>query len=187
MLPHRLTCHHSVLFYKDDSVVRDRVAAYIAAALRVGEPALVIAKPGLRHQLTIELHRQHVQGAPFGPARGSYIALDAEETLDRFCVDGKPDAAAFTRIIGGALGPLAAAGKPVAAYGEMVGILCERGHYGEAVRLEGMWNELLAKVNASLFCGYPGHLFQADEARPFYDQICAAHSHVAGAEAGAAA
>lgn len=187
MFPHRHTCHHSVLFYKDDAVVRDRVSEYVAGALRAGEPALVIAKPRLRHQLNIELHRQHVQGLPFGPARGSLLTLDAEETLDKFCVQGKPDRDGFREVVGAPLQQLSATGKPIAAYGEMVGILCERGQYGEAVRLEGMWNELLATVNASLFCGYGSHLFQSDESKPFYRDIRAAHTHVHGEEASSAA
>ena len=182
MFPHRLPCQHSVLFYKDDASVRDSLAAYVATALRAGEPALVIAKPALRQQLTIELHRQHVQGAPFGPARGTFLMLDAAETLGKLCIDGKPDATRFMEVVGAALDQLAPDGKRVAAYGEMVGILCERGQYADAVALEGMWNELLATANASLFCGYPRRLFTAPSSRSFYDQIRSAHNFVRGEE-----
>jgi MEDS: MEthanogen/methylotroph, DcmR Sensory domain len=178
MLPHRPTCRHSVLFYKDDASVRESVSGYIASALRAGEPALVIARPALLHELTIEVHRQHVQGAPFGPERGAFITLDAEATLARICVEGKPDARLFQQVVGGVLDELCDSGKRVAAYGEMVGLLCERGHYADAVRLEHMWNALLARCHASLFCGYASELFRSPASRAFYEEIRATHSHV---------
>ncbi|HEX2543980.1 MAG TPA: MEDS domain-containing protein [Ramlibacter sp.] len=175
MYPHSRRCSHTVLFYKDETSVRESVAAYVAAALRAGDPALVIAKPPLRQQLTIALHRQHVQGSPFGPQRGLFVTLDAEETLEALCVDGSPDEGRFQEVIGAAFDGVAAPGKRTAAYGEMVGLLCERGQYADAVRLEAMWNELLPRFHASLFCGYSSHLFDAPAARPFFQQIHAAH------------
>lgn len=183
MFPHRPTCTHAVLFYRDEASVCDSVAGYIAAALRAGEPALVIARPALLQQLTIAVHRQHVQGAPFGPQRGQFVTLDAETTLASISVDGRPDRLRFEAVVGGLLQDLGVTGRRVAAYGEMVGILCERGQYADAVVLEAMWNELLPRRNASLFCGYARGLFTDPAARPFYEQIRAAHAQVHPAEA----
>jgi hypothetical protein len=183
MFPHLRTCRHAVLFYRDDAAVCQSVTGYITAALREGLPALVIAKPALLQELTLEVHRQHVQGDPFGPQRGRFVALDAEATLAKICRNGKPDRALFTEVIGGALEDLGAGGKRVAAYGEMVGVLCERGQYADAVVLEGLWNELLASAHASLFCGYSRQLFKTSKARSFYDQIRAAHTEVLGEDA----
>lgn len=169
---------HFVLFYRDESSAQSSISSYLAAALRAGEPALVIAKPKLLLQVRTELHRQHVQGVPFGPGRGQLVELDAAETLARISVDGKPDGEAFERVVGGALNALSlSTGQKVAAYGEMVGILCERGQYADAVHLEKLWNTLLAKARASLFCGYHRRLFQTAAAKGFMDQIRAAHSH----------
>lgn len=181
MFPHHSTCHHSVVFYKDDASVRDSLTTYVTAALRAGDPALVIAKPGLLHEVTLEVHRQHM-ATPFGPQRADLVTLDAAGTLAKFCIDGKPDHALFDEVLGDALEGLCASGKRVAAYGEMVGILCERGQYADAVVLEAMWNELLARHRASLFCGYPSDLFTSAESRPFYHSIRAAHTvvHAAG-------
>lgn len=178
MYRHSPRCRHSALFYREDETLRDSVRTYIASALRAGEPALVIAKPALRQHLTIELHRQHVQGEPFGPERGPLVTLDAEATLERLCVDGKPDDRLFRKVIGDALKNVATEGKRVAAYGEMVGVLCERGRYADAIRLEGMWNELLAEADVSLHCGYALRLFDFADARPYLDQIRAAHTDV---------
>jgi hypothetical protein len=176
MYPHFHTCRHSVLFYKDAETVRGSVASFIETALRGGHPALVIAKGDMGRELTIELHRRHVHGRPFGPDRGELLVLDAEATLDSFCVDGRPDALRFRDVIGSALASLGAGHKRVAAYGEMVGVLCERGQYADAVQLESLWNALLAESDAALFCGYSSRLFDRPEARRFYDEIRAAHA-----------
>jgi hypothetical protein len=180
MFPHARTCRHAVLFYQDDAAVCHSVTGYVTAALRQGQPALVIAKPALLQELTLEVHRQHVQGDPFGPQRGRFVSMDAEATLAKICRNGKPDRGLFGAVIGGALEELGAGGQRVAAYGEMVGVLCERGQFADAVVLEGMWNELLVSAHASLFCGYARQLFKSSKARTFYDQIRAAHSEVLG-------
>jgi hypothetical protein len=179
--PHFHTCRHTVLFYRDAEDVRANVTAYIETALRAGNPALVIARPRLVQDLTIELHRHHVQGPAFGPDRGELLVLDAEATLDSLCVAGKPDATLFREVVGSTLAALSAGQKRVAAYGDMVGVLCERGLYADAVYLEGLWNALLAEADAALFCGYSSHLFDPPESRGFQAQIRAAHAETLGA------
>jgi hypothetical protein len=177
VFPHSRECKHSVLFYRDEETLRDRVLAHVAAALRDGEPALIIAKPGLREALAIELHRQHVQGKPFGPRRGSLSWLDAGATLDQFCIGGRVDATRFHEVVGGALARLSHGGTRVTAYGEMVGLLCEQGHYAEAMTLEALWNELLASTHTSLCCGYAEQLFESAAGRVYKNEIRALHSH----------
>jgi hypothetical protein len=169
---------HYVHFYQDVDGVRRKVAAFLALALRTGGPAVVIAKPTLAQQLRIEMHRQHVQGIPFGAERGELIVLDAEETLDSFCVDGEPVAARFKAVVGKLIAKLAQQGKGVAAYGEMVAVLCERGNFAAAVKLEKMWNELLAKYHVALYCAYPRSLFSQPAGARFFEKVAQAHSQV---------
>jgi hypothetical protein len=176
MYPHFPTCRHTVLFYRDPDAVRASVAAFVETALRGGNPALVIAKADLRRELTIELHRRHVHGLPFGRDRGQLQILDAEATLQSLCVDGHPDATRFRQVVGSLVAGLSMGHRRVAAYGEMVGVLCERGQYADAVHLESLWNALLAENDVSLFCGYASGLFDRPEARSFYDEIRAAHA-----------
>ena len=177
MLPHNRACKHAVLFYKDDAWLREQVTQHVTSALRSGRPAIVIANPDLLQELKIAIHRDHVNGAPFGPSRGSLVAIDAAQTLARICVAGRPDADRFQRIVGAPVQQLAAGGQ-VAAYGEMVGILCERGHYADAVHLEQLWNDLLEACDASLYCGYSHRLFKTRDSQAFLDRIRAAHDDV---------
>jgi hypothetical protein len=169
---------HLVHFYQDEGAVRRKVAAFLSLALRSGGPAIVIAKPRLAQQLRIELHRQHVQGIPFGAERGELVVLDAEETLNAFCGTGEPDAGRFDAVVGSLVANLAKQGKGVAAYGEMVALLCERGNYTGALQLEKLWNELLARHKVALYCAYPSRLFAAPAAEKFYAGVAAAHSEV---------
>jgi hypothetical protein len=179
MLPHHRACTHAVLFYRDDATVQERVGAYVTGALRAGRSALVIGKPGLVAQLMIDVHRQHVQGVPFDAKRGRLVVLDAVATLDKFCRDGRPHRGLFMQVVGTALHELGGTPElPVAAYGEMVGVLCERGQYADAVALEQMWNELLAHEDAALFCGYAGRLFGSPPSKKFLEAIRAAHTDV---------
>jgi hypothetical protein len=166
---------HAVLFYKDHAFARDSVSHYLAAALRSGAPALLIARPALLAHVQIDLHRQHVQGIPFGPGRGSLATWDAHATLERICRDGKPDPELFEAVLGQALTQLTRDGLRPVAYGEMVDILCERGRFADAIALENLWNGLLARFDASLFCGYASARFDAPEAAPFAEAIRAAH------------
>jgi hypothetical protein len=179
MLQHRHACTHAVLFYRDDATVQDRVGAYVTRALRAGQSALVIARPALVGKLMIEVHRQHVQGLPFDARRGRLVVLDVAATLEKVCRDGKPQRGLFMEVVGGALRDLAGTSPaPVAAYGEMVGVLCERGQYADAVVMEQMWNELLVTQHASLFCGYARSLFASAQSAPFMEVIRAEHSDV---------
>lgn len=174
---HPASCHHAVHFYRDDSDACARVAAYVTSGLRRGEHALLIAKPSLMRQVKMEVHRQHLD-EPFGPERGQLACLDAAETLASLSIRGRPDQRLFDRTMAKALAGLLGTGRRIAAYGEMVDILCERGQFGEAVRLEQMWNGLLAKLDASLLCGYSRHVFKAPGAQAFFDLIRQEHGHV---------
>lgn len=174
---HPASCHHAVHFYRDDSDACERVAAYVTSGLRRGEHALVIAKPALVRQVKMEVHRQHLD-SPFGPERGQLACLDAAETLASLCVRGHPDQRLFDRAMAKALQGLVGTGRRIAAYGEMVDILCERGQFADALRLEQMWNGLLAQLDASLLCGYSRHLFKTPDAQAFYDLIRQEHGQV---------
>lgn len=176
----RALCPHAVLFYRDDASAFASVTAFVVSALRAGAPALVIGKPRLVEHVTIDLHREHVDGTPFGRERGRLLSLDAAATLDQVCRNGQPDFERFERVIGEAFDALETPGRNVAAYGEMVGILCERGQFAAAVELERMWNVLLGKRRASLLCGYNHRLFSHTSTQAFHREIRDAHTDVVG-------
>ena len=113
-------------------------------------------------------------------ARVNMIAIDAQQLLDRFLVDGLPDAAAFRRELETLLDEVAGTTGPVLIYGEMVAVLWEQGNVAAAIALEDLWNDLATSHTFSLLCGYPSAFFPADRAEEF-DNVCARHTEVTGA------
>src|SRR6202140_5680907 len=121
---------HTVQFYGKDTSLLTELSCFIGAALMAGDAAVVIATRGHRDGLT---HRLHWLG--FDTARAfeqaRYVPLDAGETLEKFMLDGMPDAALFNEIIGTVMGQAAAAAEGkiprVAAFGEMVALLWAEG------------------------------------------------------------
>jgi PAS domain S-box-containing protein len=181
---------HAVRFYDHDGPLLDEVAEFLDSSLRAGGLALAIATPG--HQAELR-RRLSGFGGRAGDTNtwftGELIVWDAQATLRRFMVAGRPDRARFEAVIGEALSKLPA-GTPVHAFGEMVAILCQQGDYDAALALEGLWNDLARRHRFSLFCAYPRRLFSGEDRALAFRHVCAAHSRVmptvAGAPAGGA-
>jgi PAS domain S-box-containing protein len=178
---------HSVQFYEDDDFLLDGLSGYIGAALLAGDSALVIAttphREGLARRLTS-------RGLDLTPAitHSRYLALEAAETLSTFMVDGRPDGARFSRVIGGVIAQLGAAAQPehghprVAAFGEMVALLWAEGKRDAAIQVEQLWNELAQKHSFQLHCAYPIHFFSQEKDGELLRELCWEHSHVVPAE-----
>src|ERR1700712_5484668 len=105
---------HAVSFYDDDSELTDIVGRYVADGLVAGEPVVMIATP--RHRASLD---EFLAGLGIDPtssrADGSYLALDAAETLAEFTLDGVPDATRFQAHVGGVLDRARAGGTTVRA------------------------------------------------------------------------
>ena len=131
----------------DEEVVA-AVADRFTAAAGAGHALVLVATPPHRSAVDLELRRRGVVLPPDG-----FHALDAATTLASLIVDDEPDAAQFSNVIGGLVSDLTARWPGVSIYGEMVGILWERGDALAAIRLERHWNDLAAELDFSLLCG----------------------------------
>jgi signal transduction histidine kinase len=176
---------HSVQFYGDDAFLIDDLTRFLGSALGGGSACVVIATKAHRNQLARRLKSLGLD-IGFAARQGRYISLDAAETLSKFMLDGKPDAAHFSEVVGAVLARAAvsAEGEPprVAAFGEMVALLWAEGNCEAALHLEQLWNDLSSTHSFDLHCAYPMSLFpQAEDGRPI-ENICAAHSHVVPTE-----
>jgi signal transduction histidine kinase len=178
-------CAHEVQFYSDDEFLVDSIVPFLARALENGGTAIVIATQSHRESLSQRLQDNGIALAE-ATKQGSFVALDAAETLTAFMVDGLPDKARFDKIVGGTLARAAAAttlqNPPVAAFGEMVALLWQQGNAEAAIRLEQLWNELSRTHSFSLRCGYPLASFDREEHRDSFARICAEHHAVIPAE-----
>ena len=170
-------CDHVVQIYGDDRVFIDALDGFVGNALREGESAIVIATASHLHALEA---RMRLRGIDVERARSEnrYVDRLAEDTLDRFMVEGWPDERLFTECVGGLLA-LARGdeGRTVRAFGEMVAILWARGRIAATLQLELMWTRLCEMQNFPLFCAYPREGFTKNATESIVD-ICRAHSRV---------
>jgi PAS domain S-box-containing protein len=176
---HRHT--HSVQFYSDDKYLISVLARFIGSAVGAGDAAIVIATPPHRTELAERLSARGIDVAR-AVQQGRYVALDAEETLSRFMVDGWPDEARFVEMMGEvvlhARSTVQDEHGRLALFGEMVALLWDAGNSEAALRLEQMWNLIAQSHSFSLVCGYPLTHFYREEHGEHFQKICAEHSAV---------
>jgi PAS domain S-box-containing protein len=176
---------HTVQFYRDDDFLLEQLGQFVGPAIAAGSSALLIATKAHRDNLFAHLRKC---GTDFVLAvtQNRFTLLDADETLEKFMVNGQPDPARFFRVIGTRMSRLAlAADAPdpqLFAFGEMVACLWARGQREAALRLEKLWNQLTEKHAFHLLCAYPMRLFSQQQDWDSILAICAEHSHVAPAE-----
>jgi MEDS: MEthanogen/methylotroph, DcmR Sensory domain len=170
---------HLVQLYGDsDRGLTTNVARFLAAGFSRGEPALVVATPEHIAGVLGELARSG-QEPSAAIAESRLTVLDARATLETILVDGAPEWSRFAQVVGERVDGLCGRSPAgVRAYGEMVGLLWERGLPEGAVRLEGFWNRMLSTRNLSLFCGYPIDIFGREFELARVDDILCAHSHL---------
>lgn len=168
---------HVVQFYDGDLALHAAAAAFLGAALRPGDAAVVVATAEHRAGLAERLATDGIDVAA-AMADGRYLVLDAAETLTRIMAGGMPDAQAFAAILGGIIAQAAAGGRRVHAFGEMVALLAGEGNLAAALRLESLWNDLRTTRPFALLCAYPMAGLGETTTAEILDQICAAHGRV---------
>ncbi len=169
---------HFVQFYETDEFLLDSVSGFIGAGLGAGAACIVIATKSHREGLEERLQATGLDLA-VASARGTYLALDAGETLSMFMMDGLPEPARFSEVIGSLIEQAVKGRRRVRIFGEMVAQLWTEGNQLAAIRLEALWNELYHTTHSfSLFCAYPIHGFAGEGYGEQFTEICQQHSHV---------
>lgn len=156
---------HVVQFY-GGAFPAEAVASFLREGLAAGEVGIMVATP--RHVLEVQ---KKLRGS------GRCVFLDAEETMAKFMVHGRPDRTRFMDTIGDLVAQAAQMGNGrVRAFGEMVVLLCQKGEPQAAYELEGLWNELGAKHPLKLLCSYPLSAFSGRN-KDFETRLRDSHSH----------
>ena len=170
---------HDVLFYRDQEELAGWVSEYLLPAIVGDGVAIVLATPDHRKSFEERLARAGVDVAA-ARAHGSYLALDAGETIRGFMVADSPDPASFWQKITPMLRQAAEVGQPVRVFGEMVALLWDTGLVSAAIEVEAMWNELGAQHPFSLLCAYPAQSHSCAHHLDALTEICRAHGEVIG-------
>ncbi len=172
---------HVAQLYTRPDFLFDAVGRYAGEGLRGGEAVLLVATA--LHGGAM-MRRLEAQGLDLRALveRGQLIVLDATETLSALLVDGMPDSGRFEAVIGGAVASAKAAGyQAVRAFGEMVDLL-RRTSEVAALRLEALWNELLARSGLTLLCGYSLDVFDPVIYEGLVQRVASVHSHLVPVE-----
>jgi len=172
---------HFVQFYETDAFLGDSLSAYIRSGLHKGDGCIVIAT---KAHLTCLEERLVASGLDVAAATrsGTYVDLDAEETLANLMIDGSPEASRFAAALSIPLARASEGGRRVRVFGEMVAILCEQGNYDAASQIEDLGNGLRKTISFTLFCAYPMRVFGRAELAGALSAVCREHSHVIPAE-----
>ena len=169
------THRHAVQFYEEDEFLVQRVAEFLADALRQADPCVVIA--------TGEHNRRFAERLrALGEDPATVRFLDARATVDKLLDGGMPDPRRFRHVIGSALNEVAGPARRVRAYGEMVDLLWRDGRPDAAIRLEELWNDIAGEYALTLLCAYPMGNFTSGSDGPRFRAICTAHDAVVPTE-----
>lgn len=150
----------------------ESAAAFLAVGLGEDAPGVVVATSSHATAITQELARRGHDGSRL-------IFLDAHQALDSLLEAGVASAEAFDRVLGGLL-DLARRNGPgrIRLFGEVVGLLAERGETKSALAIEQMCEAALARRPFALMCGYRLDVFDAELQREVLPAICNVHTHV---------
>lgn len=174
---HRDAAGHLVQFYAAEDELTTSVGAYLLNAIRCGGTAIAIATPSHCASFATYLAAAGVDVSA-AQADGSFVVLDAEETMRRFVVAERPDPDAFEAVIGSLIREASGSGRPVHAFGEMVALMWDAGHVNAAIELEQMWNELGERLPFALYCAYSTQSTSHEADRGALIEICRLHSAV---------
>jgi len=172
---------HEVEFYRDEASLLTGFTRFIEAALKRGNPVVVIVTKSRRSRL---LQRLQARGWDMDTAlrQGSYLSLDVSDALSKFMVHDWPDSAQLSKLAGGLINRAIQAsrrGHPrVAACGECAPILWAQGKVEAAIQVEHLWDDIARNHDINILCGYLANGFQLTENRQIYKRICREHSAV---------
>jgi len=173
--------HHEVQFYSDDAVFLDTFARFIAAALKAGDAAIVVATESHREALALRLKTQGLD-VDVAIQQGTYIPLDVAKALSAFMVNDMPDSARFFEVVSGLIEAAAKATKRehprVVACGECSPLLWAERKPDAAIRLEQLWDQIGTTFAVDILCGYALSSFHGKEDEHFFQSICGKHSAV---------
>ncbi|HUR61900.1 MAG TPA: MEDS domain-containing protein [Candidatus Thermoplasmatota archaeon] len=151
---------HYVLLYTEESALVDAMGSWAEAGLNAGEGVILIVRAGIAQRVRGWLQQADMDPASFETV-GRLRILDADGTLRLFMMGGTPQANLFQNVIAPLLEDVrkASPAGTVRAWGEMVDLLWKRAQGPAAVKLEGLWNDLIGTHHFHLFCAYQADAF----------------------------
>jgi DNA-binding NarL/FixJ family response regulator len=172
---------HEAQFYSDDAAFLLGFSRFIEAALKAGNPVIVIATKSHQASLLQKLLSSGVDIAA-SIEQGFYHTLDVAEALAAFMVNDLPDSVRLRKLMGDLIALAARATKAkhprIAACGEMAPTLWAQGRADAAIQVEHVTDEIARTCNVDILCGYVLSSFQSEQESHIRERICAEHATV---------
>jgi DNA-binding NarL/FixJ family response regulator len=170
---------HELASYRDNATLVKDFVRFIEAALRAGNPAIVIATESHRTAILDALQARLDMTAAI--KEGRFVSLDARDTISTFMVNDHPDSVKVSKAVRDLVSKAAQVAKcarpRVAACGEMGPMLLASGNGDAAIELEHLTFEIAKSCDVDILCGYVQKDIQAGNSNIF-EKICAEHSAV---------
>ena len=171
------TRSHSVKFYKYDSDLIYTLEHFVTTGLSKGDACVLIMTEGHAAGLAKHLTANGVD-LTAAVKDDRYVVLDAAETLARFMNYDEPDSEKFEDVVLETIKVARGDGRGISAFGEMVALLWADGNEIAAIKLERLWNSVIAAENLELLCAYPDSVHYGPSAE-LVQYINAAHTAIA--------
>lgn len=182
MKPEPVTEPHGHLVHlhgPDERSLVTTVTRYLTQGLQRGDGIVVVATPEHAEAFAAVLREESCYARAVLEGRVAW--LDAQESLDRFMINGEPHWSRFLVVVGNVIRDMQELGgghTGLRAYGEMVGLLWAKGLHASAARLEDYWNRLLEVTGCDLLCAYPVDVFGPEFSSETLDVILTQHTHL---------
>ena len=174
---------HYVQFYEEDGFLIEEVLGFIGTGLWAGDAGVVIASQSHLDQLAERLRQNGLSEGAKPSYAGRYVAVDADEMLERIMIDDWPDERRFIDFASAIVEDAARDGRVrVRVFCGLVASLCAAGKQNAAIRIEELWERLCQLQPFSLLCAYPMSAFAKQEDGSSFHEVCSSHSHVCLAE-----
>lgn len=175
-LSRSVSAHHAQLFDSDESLA-DTVAAFLAEGFVANDTMLAVMDEQRWYAVAMRLC---ARGVPVDDSlqSGQLTVRNASECLRDVMRRGRPDPAMFAASTASLVSELAGRQGHLRIYGEMVDLLAARGEYVAAGELEEFWDDLSAREDATLLCGYSASHFGDPRNANALRRICASHAGV---------
>jgi hypothetical protein len=167
---------HWVQFFDDLQSRSETVASFLQDGLDRGA-TLLIVETKEHWQATARLLAGRRVPIEAAAQSGQLTVLDATDAVTLVGGADGLSSERFDRSVGALVRQLASRARSLRVYGEVVDVFAERGEFDAALRLEALWNDLIAQVPMSLLCGYSAPRYGEPGRSEELQRICATHSH----------
>jgi CheY-like chemotaxis protein len=174
---------HSVQFYENEQFVHHAIAEFFTQDAYSNDPLILVSRPS-----TFKAVVEYVTSGQYSPAIDAadrILFVDAEVALSQIMEGETLNPVRAERLFKDVLSqarPSYAHGS-VRLYGEIVDLLCQRGHHATALQFEGLASRLFdLKPQLSILCGYAIERFTDDTDATQLRAVCQKHTHVIPAE-----